>query len=357
MNTYAKLKPLGKLAAVTATTLAVTSLTNCGGGGAATDNTIVRPRTLEQLVITYDNIVTYEFIRSSASGKAYNDGDIETGSVLYTRIAAEQTHQTASNIDLDVSYPTSINGATYTYQAINDTSGQIQITFTGAEYSGLGLVDTSGNTPNGRSFTRSHTVNFGNGSTTLQNSSSNFTSDFAPYGFFSGGIFVASTNLDYDPSDASAVSRTIIANMETRTDSGNIPTAGYDLDPDFVNRVSKVSPSSLNGYTFNFEDGSDPTDNFSLDFTKSAGLPGSFDEIGTAVFKDDTSTITVGSANYTYTRIGGSDSAQIVISGGTEQDGTIVVEFQSADTVDQNISGTYTTANGNSGTFTAPSQI
>lgn len=358
MNTYTKLKPLGKLAAVTAATLATTSLINCGGGGAATDDLIVRPRTLEKLVIIYQSAVQYEFIRSATSGKATNSGDIETGSVLYTRLRSEQTHQTSNNVTLEITEPSSVGSATYTYQGINDVSGQLTIDFENAEYSGLGVVNEAGGAPNARAFSRSFTINFGAGSTSLLSSTTRLTSTFTPYGTVISGVFVASTHLDRSAEDDVAgytsVDATLLGTCRTQTDAGSIASAGYDYDPDFNKRQSKVSPASLNGYLYSFVDGADTNDNFTMDFTKGAVIPTSgFEETGTNVFTPAGAGFIVGAAGYDYKRIAGTDSAQVIISGGTAQDGPMTMIYGSGDTENQNISGTYTTAKGNTGTFSA----
>ena len=60
-------------------------LTHCGvGGGSGGSEATIRPKTLDGVVIRLDNAVSFEFVRSSSSAAALNDGEEETGTFYYT---------------------------------------------------------------------------------------------------------------------------------------------------------------------------------------------------------------------------------------------------------------------------------
>ena len=378
MNTYTKLKPLTKLAAVTAATLTATSLINCGGGGAATDNLIIRPRTLEQLVLTLNSTASYEFVRNSTSGKATDNGNQETGSILYKRLDESATYNSSTNLALEVREPKSVTSGRYTYTAINDVAGRIDIVLNGAEY---GDVNWEVEPLTSRTITRSFVVSFGAGSANLASSNVTIKAQLTTV-FDSNGSPSLSTNdgaisfyVDTDPADATNPAYTsppTVANYEffgtftAKTIGGATPSQGYDYDPDFDNRESRISPSSLNGYRFFFDDnttgGSIPpgATDFYLTFTRLNGGSGDIDEEGQAVHEDGTTsppTATPGGVMYTYQRIAGTESATVELDPGLPQSGTITLFYSSNDTENQNIAGSYTTSVGGGGSFSAPSLV
>jgi hypothetical protein len=112
-------------------------LVSCGGGGGGSDdgNATVRPKTMDGIVLDLDSAASFEFIRNTGSAGAVNNGDVESGTFIYTPRIANDALKLYDNLNGDKSnfrYPLSVTAATYTYRAINDSSAVLTLTATGA---------------------------------------------------------------------------------------------------------------------------------------------------------------------------------------------------------------------------------
>ena len=115
----------------------VLSLSSCGGSGGDSDdaNATVRPKTMDGIILNFESSASFEFIRSTGTAGAVNNGDVESGTFLYTPKVAADVLKTYDNLNGDQSnfrYPLSVTAATYTYRAINDSSGVLTLNATGA---------------------------------------------------------------------------------------------------------------------------------------------------------------------------------------------------------------------------------
>lgn len=112
-------------------------LVSCGGGGGGSDdgNATVRPKTMDGIVLDLDASASFEFIRNTGTAGAVKNGDVESGTFLYTPKIANNALKLYDNLNGDKSnfrYPLSVTAATYTYRAINDSSGVLTLTATGS---------------------------------------------------------------------------------------------------------------------------------------------------------------------------------------------------------------------------------
>jgi hypothetical protein len=82
---------------------------------------------MDGIVLTMDTSKgKFEFIRNAGTPAAVNNGDVETGTFIYTLTSPFRNLSTYENAQGSLSnflYPISVTSATYTYRAINDSSG------------------------------------------------------------------------------------------------------------------------------------------------------------------------------------------------------------------------------------------
>ncbi len=90
---------------------------------------------MDGIVLDLDSAASFEFIRNTGTAGAVRNGDTENGTFLYTPKIANDALKNYDNLNGDKSnfrYPLSVTAATYTYRAINDSSGVLTLTATGA---------------------------------------------------------------------------------------------------------------------------------------------------------------------------------------------------------------------------------
>ena len=135
MKILSSLKSTFKLVAVSSAVLATTSLTNCGGGNSSDGTATVRPKTLDGLKLALPGgTATFQFTRGRSSMNAEDNGDVETGSALYTGNNFDKDFITLGGQNMEVFFPESVGSASYAYTPINDNSGELRITATAPLY-------------------------------------------------------------------------------------------------------------------------------------------------------------------------------------------------------------------------------
>jgi hypothetical protein len=312
------------LAYLIAATAAVMTLTHCGGGSSGDDApATVRPKTLDGIVLSLDTNATIEFIRNSGTSPAVYNGDVETGTFIYTAAASYNTIRAYDNLSGDQSnfrYPASVSTASYTYRAINDTSGELTLTGTGTI--GTTYTGGSGGTIINDSWIRLFV------STSPQTNVSGSKVAKVIISFTSTGTFVTSDVVTLSLPESSFVSTLDTVRIPTAiklATGGSVPE-NYNpvIDP---LAPSKIAPESLSGLLLVATNGTpDPTKDYTLQFVADAsGISGNPsnrpDEVGQVTLRVyDTSVPSIleavtSAANYTWTRTGGTDKGVLVLSG------------------------------------------
>ena len=300
------------------------TLTNCGGGGGSGDSTppTTRPKTLDDLTLILDGSIRFQFNRNIGSAPAVSSGDVETGAFTYVFNGNNlRAYNNTAGTRSDTRFPNAIAAASYSYRAINPSSGILTLTGTGTTR----LPVRGGFTANNGSFTY------------LFENDSNFVPSnvvVIDITFTESGSVIASNPATVTiPGGDPAYDSVIIPTSITLTSGGPVPT-NYNptLDP---NRDSIIAPESLNAKLFQFtHGGGNPALNFTIQFAAdlTGGMGGvgnnnNFDEIGQGLLRVNGAAVD-NAINYTYTRIGGTDDATLVISGsGLTFDGTYTVKF------------------------------
>lgn len=136
MNTRLFCKSVSRIAAWLSISVLALGLISCGGGGggdAEESEATVRPKTMDGIIMSLDNLTTFEFIRNTGTAAAVKNGEVETGTFLYNS-GAGISIRSYNNIGGDQStfqYPLSVSAATYTYRAINNNSGVLTLVANG----------------------------------------------------------------------------------------------------------------------------------------------------------------------------------------------------------------------------------
>lgn len=306
---------------------AAAALTSCGGGGGGSEDDsppTVRPKTMEGVVLTLDGSASFEFLRSAGSSGAVYNNDVETGTFIYTPLLASDVLKFYDNLQGDKSnfrYPTIVNAASYTYHAINDSSGVLRLT-------GTGVIDTT--------YT-------GTGSTILNGSWIRLFYSYSPASlvrntnlaeiaitFSSNGVFVSSDTVTLRLPESPVVGT---------LDTVRIPTAlrlaiGTPVPPNYnptfdPNRPSRIAPATLANRLLsavNSASATDPSKDFTIQFVPEATIPGaSLNEESTEVghgllYVYDPAAVPPGPSavgialDYTWKRIAGTDKGDLVLS-------------------------------------------
>jgi len=229
-------------------------------------------------------------------------GDVETGTFIYTLTGLN--HRALPNVggnNTNMHYPDAVSTATYSYRAINETSGIL--TLTGVAIDDLTI--TGGVNPAGNF---SHLQMF-------EADSNGFDALVVEIdiSFTSNGTTVTSDTITLrQPTSALVNTFDTVRTPSTvlLATGGGVPV-NYNptIDP---NRPSKIALASLGNRLFRFTNGiPNPALNFTIQFTSQSTNAGT--ETGTGLLRlagapvDD-------AVNYTYTRINGTDNATLVIS-------------------------------------------
>ena len=343
-------------------------LSSCGGGGGADEfgPPTIRPKTLFQVQMGLDAFVNIQFYPTADTATALRDGDIETGSFDYNLLGAEDgpigdTYLDVNNELSDAFFSIRVTGGTYTYRALN--TNQAVLTMTGIGQAPLAPYPHR-STPTANP---SLMVLFA------------FTTP-APFPIVTNIVEVLMT-FDEDAGFVLFETGTVglpESPFVNSYDTVRMPISGFSLfdgervpidyigpeDPDGYGNI--VAPT-LDGFLFTGTNGiPDITKNFRLDFTADfTGLDSGTDgllpeEIGTCIISVDNGAGTgvleavSGAADYTWRRIRGGNTGELVLSNITDGpypfdsqfNGSYILDFVALD------SGSYTGANPNlTGTF------
>jgi len=310
-------------AAMAAASLAMSS---CGGGGGGSDEDdsppTTRVKTMDGITLTLSNTNNFEFTRHAGTPPAALNGSMETGSFTYSRNGNELHYiENSAGSRSNVFFPDTLNGngGTYTYLGQNDGGGVLILTAKGSTNNTIDggaprlylvpdtdlFIATADGDPSTQlridlTFTATgSTVSTGVSSTKMVESSNPFDDlDCATNIFLTAG---GSVPVNYNP---------------------------Y-IDP---LRPSKITPASLQKKLFRFEHGGgDSSKDFTLQFASEVTGTDTVVEVGSAIQRIGGAIGDAPAVNYTWTRIGGSDTGRLVISGGgNTYDGTYTLTFLSS---------------------------
>lgn len=301
----------------------VLPLTSCGGGAGGSDSSI-RPRTLDGLVLSLPNNERFEFVRSLSSPNAENNGDIESGTFFYTFGGRNIQQFPALNGETsDVGFPDSVTGATYSYQAVNESSGIITLTGTGVN----DLSVTGGFNALNPSFTNFFTA----GGPIGTPEPSNIVQIDITFSSAGGVIDVVDTtfsipNTSTPTTDAVRIDPTLTVGLA----GGQVPV-GYNPEIN-LDRPSRIRPNTLDQTLIQFTDPTLTAADFTLQFVAqnsgfSVGATVDDPEIGSAIERVGGGA-TLPGVDYSYQLVEQSDSATLIVSGGgNDQDGTYRLDF------------------------------
>ncbi len=126
-----------------AVTAAFSFVVSCSGGDDGLDvDTVSAPATLDDLILTVPGTgVSFEFARNSSSSVNVFTGGPETGNVLLSTQGREIDFDNQIGVQTTVFWPDTVEQASYTYTANNNSSGTLDITTSNAEYSGVNTLD------------------------------------------------------------------------------------------------------------------------------------------------------------------------------------------------------------------------
>lgn len=297
---------------------------SCGSGKGGDSSTITtRPKTLDGLVLTLDTNVRFELIRNIGTPAAIQNGDVEVGTFFYTLGGVQlRQYPNQGGDNSDTRYPDSISNASYTYQAINETSGLLTL-------NGIGVNDlntTGGFNANNGSFT------FLFNTDSLDNVINQVEIDLT---FTSNGQTVVTgvTTVRIPGSLAPQYDVIRVPTTIRLASSGGPVPVNYNPEVDPL-RPSRIVPESLDNLRFQFTNGiPDPNFDFTIDFVSESvqttdRVP---TELGQGFLRVAGSPV-VNAIDYTWTRIGGTDSATMVISNSNQTfDGTYRMDFKGKD--------------------------
>jgi len=313
----------------------------CGGGGSDSDFTN-RPQTLDGVILAIPGGAAFEFIRATGTDAAGSSGS-ETGTFFYT-LTGDNIQQLPNQggTTTDAIFPSSLESASYTYQAVNSDAAILTLTAF-PEITSI-IISLTGNDTDAPD-----TFFFG----VASDGSVSFNTQM-DLTFNNSGSFITGANATIAHSSSST------PNIDTVLSSANLALApgnpfgsgpvpvNYNPTIDF-SRPSRISLPSVDGTNFVFTDSISSTNNFTLQFlADNTPIFGSI-EVGTAI-QTINSTPTIPGADYEWELITGTDNASLTISSGAPAfDGNYTLTFSAPDT------GTYIgngSLSGLSGSFT-----
>ena len=297
----------------------------CEDSGSSTD--IVRPLTMDGIVLSSPRGDQFRFVRSFTSGAAETAGSIETGAFFYTSGGTNlQLYPSLTGDNSDVLFPDAVNLATYQYLAVNDTAGVL--TLNGQAVNDL-TVSGSFNALNG-----SFVFFFAN------DSSGNLSTQVDIDITFEGG----STTIDGINTVWSIANSTtpqidsVVIPATLALDGGGSVPRGFNPEFDF-DRASELVPATFTGLVFILTDPTGAAPTVQLQFTADTGVVTveNVDETGTALQRVGAVTPTPGvptipGVNYMAERISQTSDVELILDGGgNAQDGTYILSFQGTD--------------------------
>lgn len=358
--------------------LVALGLVNCGGGGGSDDdsNATVRPKTMDGIILDLDASASFEFIRNTGTAGAVNNGDVESGTFLYTPKIGNDVLKTYDNLNGDQSnfrYPLSVTAATYTYRAINDSSGVLTLTANGS-FDPFFTLPPGANVALNDSWIRlffSYSPQVPNSNTRVAEIAITFKDNVS---------FVTSEIITLRLPESPLVNTLDTVRIPSSLALATLQPVPLNYNPVLTERApSRIAPATLTNRLMSATNGiPDVTKNFTIQFIADAsttGLATAADsvEIGRGLLSVyDPAAVPPGlsavgiALDYTWRRIAGTDRGELVLSNipdnpalpfDTSLNGTIVLSFNGLE------SGTYSgSADGDTvnpadvtGTFFIPS--
>lgn len=311
-----------------------------GGGGGGDDNT-TRPKSLNGLSLNLDNgAFIMEFIRYADSATATTGG--ETGAIRVTGGGGSEEHMMLNDDIISVVYPDYTEHLTYKYTSINNVSGLLQVFSARSKYENQpdGLYYfLSNDTP---SITN-YFLTFENDGSVISNVIARVAPNTVPVTLTDEDFYLQRVNLDVTASVLDYEEVTYIDEdvRITLADGGPVPI-GYSSDTDDENEEdNSISLNTLDGETVFFIPDDVLDTPFSATHTKT-----NEGESGTVTLFDENNVVQIGSGNYSYLQLAGTDDSRLIYSAGTGEDNTYILHFESIDGDNQRASGTYTISGG-----------
>lgn len=298
---------------------------NCGGGGGenTTAAATVRPKTLDGLRLTLDSNVVFEFVRTGGTLAAIASGDVETGTFYYTLGGVQRRQYPNTGGDnSDCQYPDQVTTASYTYRAINDSSGLLTL-------NGIGkndLITTGGFNAKNGSFC--YFFNSDSGGAVINKIEIDLT--FSS----NGSVVTLGTSTVRIPGSSTPLWDTVRIPTTVMTVAGAALPTNYNptISP---TRISTIVPATLNSKLLVFTNGSGRTANdFTIQFAADAsGVNGlsSAGEIGRGLLRI-TGAVVDNAVDYNWRILPGTDSSTLTISGSNSTlDGSYTLSFYGVD--------------------------
>lgn len=327
MNLSLFRRSVGQLLVWSCVSVFAFGLTGCGGGGGGSDDeeATIRPKTLDGTVLKLDSNVSFEFVRNVGTQGAVSTGQVETGTFFYT-LAGNQLRQypNAQGDNSDCRYPDSVTGASYTYRAVNESSGVLTLNGVGVN----DLVTTGSFNANNGSFT--FFFNSDSGFLVVNRIEIDLT-------FEGNGVFVTTgvSTVRIPGSSFPNFDTVRIPSAFSLAAGGSVPE-NYNPTVDF-SRPSRITPSSLNALLIRFTNGiPDPNFDFTIQFAASANFSTGTDttapdEIGQGLLRV-AGAVVDDAVNYTWKRIGGTDTGTLTVTGSNRTyDGVYTLAFTGPD--------------------------
>jgi hypothetical protein len=349
-------RPASQFLIWTSSLLFALGMVGCGGGGGGDSDDgepTVRPKTMDGIVLTLDNAASLEFIRSTGTGSAVRNGDVETGTFIYTPRVANDAIRQYDNLNGDTSnfrYPLSVSAATYAYRAINDSAGVLTLTAVG-NHDVFFTIPPGANISLNDSWIRlffTASPQFGGLTTRVAEIAITFTGN---------GAFVSSNLVTLRLPESRSVNTIDTVRIPTTLSLANFTAVPENYNPPTSERTpSKIAPASLSGRLMSATNGiPDATKDFTLQFVSDAVVvdpAADSQEIGRAIlFVFDPALVPPGltpvgiALDYVWRRIPGTDRGELVLSNIPDNpalpfdvslNGTLILSFTGRET------GTYT---------------
>ncbi len=345
MKILSSIKSTLKLAALSAAVLTTSSLTNCGGGGGGgSSDATVRPQSLNRLKFTLTQGISMEFRRNQGSSSA-TGSKVETGAVIFNGEQTITTLVSRSGRTTDIVWPITSQLITYTYTAVSDSIGKLQIQAASNESS---AINQTGPDPSDLQFvpfsespTASRTnfiLNFKTDGNTL----GDILTTFSPESAASEYIYRQWDNLNpgsFQPVPATledltfTLTSTILdenlqavpVNYKNNEGDSSIPSPGNiintTLDFRTVNFVPDLGPPNFYAGLVN---------------SGTATLQGQTEE-GTATISDPLNSYIFGSGIYKYEPVNKNDAADLTLGGGSDFDNKYRLYFKTIENLNNGV--------------------
>lgn len=307
-------------------------LVSCGGGGSGSGSSATeRPKTLDDLILTFDELnISLEFRRSEFSPVETSLSAPETGSVGYTFVNTENIEVSlGTNVQMEVAWPENFTNLTYTYRPTSDVSGTLTLHSEGGTF-----VFGTGNNAGHTAFPFDASINYTDAISHFPDSSIVGTTQFNPtyeLTFINNGVSITSVDIIARPesiantyiitggttflveNDVSYVTSSIL-----RTSAGAVVPVNYTQDE----QTGSIADTGLDAKTLQFTPvatgsgtGLFLNSSFEYTFSNDGALSFGNEEEGSAVYTDIANGQLFPTVNvsYEYEFTDGSDLAELVL--------------------------------------------